>query len=156
MVKKSKSEKKAKVRQFHQSTQTEKQAKKRQAFTDRKDSHPVWQLELFDFNGEWNWQRIENTKAFQEILKKLANFEARTWGQIEGDQEEGSHFIKVCDLSSKAQKRLEYLKLDEVEELFSLRLSGKERLFGIVDRFIFKILWYDAEHQVCPSQKKHT
>ena len=35
----------------------------------------------------------------------------------------------------------------DFEKVFSLRLSGKERLIGVVDLNVFKILWYDKEHR---------
>ncbi|RKZ46349.1 MAG: hypothetical protein DRR00_24365, partial [Candidatus Parabeggiatoa sp. nov. 3] len=53
-------------------------------------------------------------------------------------------------------KRLAEIHQDDIDELFSLRLSGKERLWGILDNHILKILWWDANHDVWPSKKKHT
>jgi len=43
---------------------------------------------------------------------------------------------------------------DAVEDLFSLRLTGKKRLWGIRDRHVFKVFWWDPEHGVCPSELK--
>lgn len=44
-----------------------------------------------------------------------------------------------------AKDRLEELR-QECDELFSLRLQGSIRLYGIRDRSIFKPIWYDAYH----------
>lgn len=67
-----------------------------------------------------------------------------------------SHNIEVNQIVKDAQRRLEEIRQADVDELFSLRLSGKERIWGIVDRNIFKILWWDPKHEICPSAKKHT
>jgi hypothetical protein len=90
------------------------------------------------------------------IHGKLAQFETMTWAEI-NHPNTGCHPIKIKDLCSEAQKRLTELKVIRFEEeLFSLRLSGKERLWGIRERHFFKILWWDPRHEVYPVSKKHT
>lgn len=77
-----------------------------------------------------------------------------TWGEIEGAN---SHLIQISDCPNpRVQKRLNELRLDDYNELFSLRLSAKERVFGVLFGNVLKLLWYDPEHQVWPSPKKHT
>jgi predicted DNA-binding transcriptional regulator AlpA len=41
-------------------------------------------------------------------------------------------------------------------DLFSLRLSSLERLWGLRSNDVFSVLWWDPNHQICPSPKKHT
>jgi len=62
----------------------------------------------------------------------------------------------VASIIKDAQKRLEELKLDDVDQLYSLRLNGRERLWGIRSNDKFSILWWDPEHQICPAPLKHT
>ena len=66
------------------------------------------------------------------------------------------HLVKVENLSAEAQGYLDRVGLDDVDELVSLRLSGRERVWGILDENILNLLWWVPEHQVCPSLKKHT
>lgn len=87
------------------------------------------------------------------ILAKLAQVETMTWAELLST---GSHPISVTDISRAARQHLGELGLEEVEELFSLRLSGRERVWGIRDRHRFKVLWYDPDHTVYPVEKKHT
>jgi hypothetical protein len=146
-----KQEKLRKARAFKKQAEPEKQAKKLQEFTERKAHYPVWQFNLLDWDGPWSWETIDTEK---DILKKLGHFETRTWGEIEGNKEEGSHLVKVDDCPNpRVKERLKQLELDDIDELFSLRLSGTERIFGILDGFILKILWYDYEHKVWPTKK---
>lgn len=112
-----------------------------------------WHIKLLDKSGLWHWNNIQNDTLWKAILEKLANFETMTWEEIIRG---GSHPIKVSDLCSNAQKRLREIKQDDIEELFSLRLEGKPRIWGIRNQGILKILWWDPNHEVCPSEKKHT
>jgi hypothetical protein len=77
-----------------------------------------------------------------------------TWGAIESNRKK-NHSVEVGSLCKEAQERIHELKLG-VDELFRFRLTGKQRLWGIRDRERFKILWWDPDHEVCPSTKKHT
>ena len=81
------------------------------------------------------------------------NSESIAWDKL---HETGSHPIAVGKLSSDARRRLTDLGQDDLDELYSLRMQGQERIFGIRDRWILRILWWDPGHLVCPSVKKHT
>jgi hypothetical protein len=115
---------------------------------------PVWRFSLLDWDGPWGWHNVEANK-WQEILQKLGHFETRTWTDIKSDGNNHTVWIKNSP-NPETQKRLVELHLDDIHELFSLRLSGKERLWGILDRYILNILWWDPYHEVWPSTKKHT
>ena len=112
-----------------------------------------WQIRILDFDAPWGWGELD-AKALKYIHQKLAQFETMTWAEVTHPNT-GCHPIKVEDICIEAQKRLIELKIIE-EELFSLRFSGKERLWGIREQHIFKILWWDPKHQVYPVSKKHT
>jgi len=112
-----------------------------------------WQIRLLDFDGPWGWDNMD-AKALKYVHGKLAQFETRTWAEV-NHPNTGCHPIKIKDLCSEAQKRLVEIKVIE-EELFSLRLSGKERLWGIREHHLFKILWWVPRHDVYPVSKKHT
>jgi len=94
-----------------------------------------------------------------ELRKKLVSYERMTWAEIDGASKsaEGSknHFVDVENLCKEAQKRLEALHL-HYNQLYSIALTGRQRLYGIVDEGVFNILWYDPEHEVYPVTKKHT
>ncbi len=114
-----------------------------------------WQVYLLDFGGPWGWDNLD-ADTLKYIHGKLAQFETMTWAEI-NHPNTGCHPIKLKELGNEAQKRLTQIKLIGVEEeLFSLRLSGRERLWGIRERHIFKILWWDPRHEIYPVAKKHT
>ena len=68
----------------------------------------------------------------------------------------GSHPV-VCEaLIKKARDRLHTLKLDDNDVLYSIRLTGKQRIWAACFGHVFHLLWWDPEHEVCPSELKHT
>ena len=115
---------------------------------------PVWRFSLLDWDGPWGWRNVDTSK-WQEILQKLGNFETRTWADIKRDGNNHAVLIQNSP-NSEVPKRLAEIHLDDIDELFSLRLSGKERVWGILENYILKILWWDPNHEVWPSIKKHT
>lgn len=120
---------------------------------------PVWAFKQCDLEHE-KWS-IKNDEAFfDNILSKLISYEGMTWGEIQsasGGKSVGNgtnnHFEYIANMSKDAQKRAKDIHLD-VDQLFSLRLTGKERLYGVLNNGIFSVLWYDSEHEIYPSAKK--
>jgi hypothetical protein len=120
--------------------------------------YPCWQLGRMDFGGPWSWHGISAKAAAIEIHSKLRNFESMTWAEIlkaAGGRSNGnnSHNVPIENLDKSARDRLEELGQGDIDELFSLRLAGKERVWGIKIGSLVKILWYDPKHEVCPSLK---
>lgn len=113
---------------------------------------PAWNFHLMDFDGPWSPVSMDQ-RLLVYVIRKLSEYESMTWGAIEGAH---SHAIDVWQIGKQAQNRLIELRQDDIEELFSLRLSGRERVWGIRDGRILKLLWWDPEHQVYPVRKKHT
>jgi hypothetical protein len=62
----------------------------------------------------------------------------------------------VDKLVPEARRRLIQLKLEDIDELLSLRLSGKQRVWGILSEGVAALLWWDPDHRICPSRLKHT
>lgn len=95
------------------------------------------------------------------LYPKLKEFEKLTWEEIEKqtygkDGKSKNHPIGKGKIIKEAQERLKVLNQDDVDELYSLRLEGKIRIFGIREFNCLKILWIDTNHEICPPQKKHT
>lgn len=140
--------------------QTEKAGKKRVSAIENPqgflDKNPVWGFKIHDTSHP-RWS-IENYSFYDVIMNKLIAFEGLAWSEIQaasGGRRNGTnnHFESVAVLSKEAQKRILELKLD-IDEVFSLRLSATERLYGIVDNGIFYILWYDPIHEITPSSAR--
>ncbi len=115
------------------------------------DTKPSWRFSTVDKNGPFSWP-IGTDKEL-DIVGRLHNFDSMEWAEIEGPN---NHFIEISKLSTEAKNRLKEIQQDDVDQVFSLRLKGKPRIICIRDRNIAKLLWFDPDHKVCPSKKKHT
>jgi hypothetical protein len=117
----------------------------------RHSQRPSWRFSTVDLNGPFAWPVGAAIEA--QILRKLQQFDSMNWHEIEGPDH---HAIGVDRLSKEAQARLTEIKQDDIDEVFSFHFSGKPRIIGIRDMNVVKLLWWDPEHLVCPSQKKNT
>jgi hypothetical protein len=101
----------------------------------------------------FGWNTVGGEKL-KDIQGKLRSFESMTWGEIlNGTQ---NHLVPVNRLCNKAQERLSELRQDDLENMLSMRLSGKERVWGILSEGVCTLIWWDPEHEICPAPLKHT
>lgn len=115
---------------------------------------PSWQIATIDKDGRWGWGNLDPRVLWDVIFSKVSSFETMTWADIKSGT--GSHSIPVSDIIQEAQNRLFEINQNDVDKLFSLRLSGTRRIWGIMDRHILKIIWWDPNHEICPSDLRYT
>jgi hypothetical protein len=116
---------------------------------------PAWRIARMEMREPFGWHELGKEKL-EYIRQKLRQFENSTWNEILLIGKKQSHSIAVSDLSKEAQQRLTELRIEDVDEVISLHLSGKERVFGVRQDIALALLWWDPEHEVCPSVLKHT
>ena len=129
---------------------TEKTPRKRQYDSNTKLS---WSFSILDEDGPFSWTKCDSHQKYFEILKKKKAFEQMGLDEMGRG---GSHNVDVQELSKEARDRLKEIKLDDTDQLYSLRLNGKNRIWGMLSNNILRILWWDPNHLVCLAQKKHT
>lgn len=119
-------------------------------------SYPSWRIRKLEMlHPQFGWRVIDSSKL-EDIRKKLGNFESMTWGEILVKSKKQNHSVQVSALCKEARDHLRDIGQVDIDELVSLHLSGLERIWGILDRNVLSLLWWDPNHSVCPSIKKHT
>ena len=113
----------------------------------------VWKVARIDDNSPWGWNQITCPDFLRNIWNKMRNFETMTWGEILGRHH---HAIAVNDIIEPAQNRLEQLGYDDQAELVSFRLSNTERIWAIRSGEDAFLLWWDPNHEICPSYLRRT
>lgn len=98
---------------------------------------------------------------FEKIFPKLKVLESNTWDEIrlqshksKGKMKSNNHPVQIGDLCEKARNRLIDLKLDDNDELYSLRLEGTIRIYGIRKENYLDIIWVDLNHEVYPVSQR--
>ena len=79
-----------------------------------------------------------------------------TWREIFVDARKQNHFMGVWTICPDARKRLEDLGYGDLKKIVSLRLSGKERIWGVMEEGVLAVLWWDPGHTVYPVEKRNT
>jgi len=106
---------------------------------------------MFDGAARWS-EQIDQEGSFRSVAAKLRNYESMTWHEITSRD----HSVSQDKLILEARKRLQHIRLDDIEELWRFEITGRRRIWGIRHGSWFYALWWDAEHVVCPSKKKGT
>jgi hypothetical protein len=119
------------------------------------DGHIVqaWCFRYMDWDGSFSWTSCSD---WRKVFTKLKEKQGKTTTELKAA---GSHLIGVEHITNEAQSRLKALNLDDVDGVYSFRLDAKCRVFAIQGSsqgWLMHLLWYDPDHQVCPSEKKHT
>ena len=113
----------------------------------------AWRFSDRDQGGPYSWDGISE-KDQQAVWERLAEFERLT---AQGLTKTGSHHrIPLDKLSKDAKKRLRYLDRDDLDDLWSFRISGERRFWCIKHENIYALLWWDPNHTVYPVAKKGT
>lgn len=119
-------------------------------------SKPKWAFRLCDREHP-RWALSNNPDKCNYVLDKLISYEGMTWAEIQeanGGRKKGTnnHFEKISDLIDEAQQRAKELRIQS-DELFSLRLGGTVRLYGIVEDGLFSVIWLDTKHEIYRVKK---
>lgn len=131
-------------------------------FTNSTDVQcPVWLFSNIDRAGKFAFDVNREDFKHAEVLGKMIDYSNMTWSEIKrqthDDGKSKHHLLQHDELSKEAQERFRAKRLDEDSDLiFSFALQNKLRIIGIRRDEKFQVLWYDPEHEVCPSYKKHT
>ena len=106
-----------------------------------------------DMDGPWSWANIDGQKL-REIRAFLASIETMEWNHLL--HQNRAHTVAKRNLSKEAQKRLQAIGQDDTDDLVSLRKTGAERIWGIKDRDVLKLVWWDPDHTVYVVEKRNT
>ena len=103
-------------------------------------------------DGPYSWRMIDPVdlvRAF-EFLSQTAR---RKWGEIITQPGGHHHLIETADLVRPACDDLLEAIPGGTDEVMSLRLTGQKRIFGYMEVGVMHILWWDPEHEICPSER---
>lgn len=121
----------------------------------------VWRFDMIDRSGKFAFDLNRDDFQYKDFLEKLIDYSSMTWTEVKNQTHDNRkskhHFLSPESLSKEAYERLKVRELEQyLDSIFSFSLENKLRLIGIRKNENFHILWYDPEHEICPSKKKHT
>ena len=128
--------------------------------TNVMEKHIIFRFDCLDLDDDCPWPMSRMTeREHRDVLLKLADFEKSTVGELRSSSYRA--FTIYNDFSScpntKAVDRLgEKYETGQTDAIARFRLSGKKMLYGFLVGNEFHIIWWDPEHEIWPSKKKHT
>ncbi len=89
----------------------------------------------------------------EAVVTHLSSLETMTWNEIVVSARKHNHYCDVANLSKAARDVIkeDFLAADRV---LSIRLTNLKRVWGIVEKGVLYLLWWDPDHQVYPSTFK--
>lgn len=109
------------------------------------------QEDRMDKNGPFGFSNKKQQLLWATLQPQMKNITTMTFDEVMIGGED--HPIPRSSLSRKAEKRLNKIGEYDLEELFSLRFGNLIRVYGIREGNVFKILWLDSKHKICPTNK---
>lgn len=113
----------------------------------------VFALQLVDHGGPYAWAEISPADT-KMIATKCKGWESLTADEVFAMP--GNKPIPLDSLCAEAKARLEEIELDDEDYLWELHVSGTRRIWGVRYSHIYYIVWWDPNHQVCPSHLRNT
>ena len=113
----------------------------------------VWKVARIDDDSPWGWNQITCPDFLRKIWDKMRDFETMAWVDILGRDH---HEIPVSNIIRQAQKRLEEFGHDDRETLVSFRITSRQRIWAIRSGEEAFLLWWDPNHEICPSHLRNT
>lgn len=116
----------------------------------------TWQFNIFDFGHEkWGFKKISRETLVDKILNKMSGLDTMTWGELLKKKKK-YHYIPINRICLDAQKRLQELNQNDIDQLFVMHFENKSCLWGIRDGRALKVIWWDPDHQVYPTEPKRS
>lgn len=113
----------------------------------------LFSFQWFDSGRKWG---SKAKHKFWAIADKLKSSEGRTWAQLSADRND--HYIGLDKFPTKTKKVIVKRGLDEFDGLWSLRITGGCRLWGVrwQESRYFMVVWWDPDHKAYPVNKRYT
>ena len=142
----------------------DKKTKNKKTVTEERYStdtlNPIWIFTDIDRNGKFAFDVGRKDFDSKDFLEKMIFYSNMTWAEIKMQTHDKKgkskhHLISYDELSPIAQRRIKEIgKEEKLDSVFSFAFNNLTRIIGIREDEKFLVLWYDPEHEVCPSNKK--
>jgi hypothetical protein len=110
-----------------------------------------WRFSHFDWDGPWG------SLDLNELVGRLRSFESNTILELFNHKDEPGKRYDLPALPNKvAVARLDAIGLGDQDHIWRLRTTNTGRLYGFLVHNVFHPVFWDPEHEIWPSPKRHT
>lgn len=111
-----------------------------------------WRVGDAEVEGPWPWVALTADDALR-VHAFLSEMEKLTWDEASRGGAPRIKLERLRDAPPTPRSRLEEMRRDDVDALVNLRLSGRERIWGVRRGNACHLLWWDPRHEVWPSAR---
>ncbi|RIQ21270.1 hypothetical protein DY240_15725 [Jiangella rhizosphaerae] len=114
-----------------------------------------FRFDQVDVGGPWCLTSIDQPHH-ADLLLKMRDYESMTAREIfHGNDPRGIRYdMAECPNPEPIRRLTE--AFGGRDSICRLRINGRRRLYGFLTGNDFSIVWWDPEHVIWPSTKKHT
>ena len=119
----------------------------------------VWCFDDLDTAGAFAFNLTREDFDYKEVLQKIIAYSNMTWSEVKRQTHDNGkskhHFLEPETLSPSARERIRVKRLEErSDSIFSFALQNRLRIIGYRENEMFHAVWYDPQHEFCPSHRK--
>lgn len=103
----------------------------------------------------FGWDAIDRDDM-KQVVAHFKALESMRWNDIFVAARKHNHHCDVGGMSREAQTCIEEDWQGGADDVLTIRLTNKKRVWGILEGPVVYLLWWDPDHDVYPSLKKHT
>jgi hypothetical protein len=107
----------------------------------------AWRINRMQLVSPYSWRELPSEKI-EYVQKKLSEFEQRTWNEIFVDDKRHNHPLPVSKLKCPQARKWMADHMPGEDHLWTLRLSGAERIWGIFREGIYQVIFWDPRHLI--------
>jgi len=120
------------------------------SFLDRKAS---WRLNRLQLVDPYGWHELDDA-GVRYVQSKLAEFERRTWSEIFVKDKHWNHPVPVTGLKCSQAREWMRRNMPDQTQLWTLRLSGAERIWGVFAEGTYLVIFWDPNHIIWDTPKR--
>ena len=118
-----------------------------------------WCFDYLDKGGKFAFNLSREDFDHYEVLEKIIAYSNMTWSEVKrqthDDGKSKHHFLDLSKISREAVDRISAKRFDGIydDAIFSFAFQNKLRIIGVRDNEKFHGVWFDPQHEFCPSGK---
>lgn len=118
------------------------------------DEHKAaWRIGRIQLVDPYGWHELD-TAGIARIKDRLAALERNTWRDIFIRDADFNHKIEVSQLKCPIAKKWMAEHMKDQPYLWTIRVTAKERVWGILSESAYQIIFWDPNHLIWEILKK--
>ncbi len=111
------------------------------------DQKAAWRISKIQMTAPYGWH-VMTAQEVAQVKQKLETFEKSTWKELFVDNKHRNHRISAADLKCPIARKWMKDNMPDQDYLWTLRLSGAERIWGILSQDAYQIVFWDPDNLI--------